>query len=102
VTVRQRTLPSARARDGLTHIDLLKLDAEGAEFAILRAPGALDGVHHVVGELHPGFVAGSRLAELLALLGAFAVEVEDARAGQTAFSARRLESGHERSTTRTP
>ena len=102
VTVRQSTLPSARARDGLPGVDLLKLDAEGAEFAILGVPGALDGVRDLVGELHPGFVPGAGLGELLALLDGFDVDVEDPEADQTTFSARRRAHAHPRSTTRTP
>jgi FkbM family methyltransferase len=89
VTVEQRTLVTARDQDGLDRVDLLKLDAEGAEFAILAAPGALDGVQAIVGELHPGFVPGARLQDLLGRLAAFDVEVDDRSAEQTAFSARR-------------
>jgi FkbM family methyltransferase len=37
---------------GLTHVDLLKIDIEGAEWDVLRGAQCLDAVSRVVGEIH--------------------------------------------------
>jgi FkbM family methyltransferase len=52
ITVESVTLDSALARLGVDQVDLLKIDVEGAEPAILRRFRGLSGVSAIVGELH--------------------------------------------------
>jgi FkbM family methyltransferase len=68
--------PSIRLRDFLTAltrpVDLLKLDIEGAEFAVIRdCDGALGGVRRIIAEVHcmgPEMTAEGGLGELLTTL----------------------------------
>ena len=66
---------------GVSHIDLLKLDVEGAELEVLRGFSRLAEVPVVIGEAHP-LLLGDRTEELFELLGGFDVrrlsETEDA------------------------
>jgi FkbM family methyltransferase len=52
VQVEGRTLESALAACGIERIDLLKIDVEGAEYAILGGYRNLGAVAHVIGEVH--------------------------------------------------
>jgi FkbM family methyltransferase len=63
IRVACRTLDSARRDAGLDRVDLVKLDIEGAEFEVLRTPGALAGVNALVAELHLDLVPGSTVRE---------------------------------------
>lgn len=58
--------------DELRHIDLLKIDIEGAEYAVLRACSRLDDVGCIIGEFHPQ--AGIPAEDFFALLRRFDVE----------------------------
>ncbi len=53
-TVETMTLARLRARYQLPLIDVLKVDIEGAEWDVLRSDADLDGVRHVLIELHGG------------------------------------------------
>lgn len=89
-TVPTRTLAALLAgwNDGRPP-DLLKIDIEGAEHAVLSQPGALEGVRTVLGEYHEGFCPASPDA-FFGLLDAAGFAV--ARAGgasEIPFAARR-------------
>jgi FkbM family methyltransferase len=72
------------AANGITRCDLLKLDCEGSEYAILRGARAetLERVERVVGEYHPlprGFDGGSAEDVLRGLLTARGFRVDGLR-----------------------
>ena len=67
-------------------VDLLKIDAEGAEWPIFRTTQALDRVGRIVGEIHGGDV--SEFSAMLQAAG-FAVSVRTPEAGQGIFIAER-------------
>jgi FkbM family methyltransferase len=71
-----RTLSEVIAREGIDHIDLLKVDAEGSEEAILTGLGDGDWgrVRQVVVEVHGGDAAVEAMGERLASRG-FRVKV---------------------------
>jgi FkbM family methyltransferase len=56
IEVETRTLESLLAELGIDHVDLLKIDVEGAEEEILPGFAGLAGVGAVVGEIHPDVV----------------------------------------------
>ena len=60
---------------GVDHIDLLKLDVEGAEYGVLTRTTRLGDVGAIVGELHPELVPCTP-DEFFALLAGFDVEVD--------------------------
>ena len=60
---------------GLDHIDLLKLDVEGAEYDVLSQTTRLDRVRAIAGELHPGLIPCTP-DEFFALLDDFEIEVD--------------------------
>jgi FkbM family methyltransferase len=68
VTVTSITLGEALERAGFPHVDVLKMDIEGAEYEVLDqlAPRALDGVGAIVLECHrrPGVSADDVAARL--------------------------------------
>jgi len=70
VEVESVTLDRALERLGVTDLDLLKIDVEGAEAAILRGFRGLPRVRMIVGELH----GESACNEVLGLLADFEVE----------------------------
>jgi FkbM family methyltransferase len=75
VRVACRTLESALREAGLDRVDLVKLDIEGAEFAVLRTPGVLAGVEALVAELHLDLVPGSTVREARNACDGFRVTV---------------------------
>jgi FkbM family methyltransferase len=82
ITGRSTVVPSLRLRDLLTpeRVDLLKLDIEGAEDAVLRdCADVLVNVKAMIMDLHefdPGTRQAPRVLELLSMLG-FAYVVDD-------------------------
>jgi len=56
IEVETRTLDSLLGELGLEHVDLLKIDVEGAEAEILPGFAGLAKVRAVVGEIHPDIV----------------------------------------------
>lgn len=63
---------------GIGPVRLLKIDAEGAEEAILEHVKSLDNVNEVVGEIHPGACKVENIVARLNELG-FEVEVVDSK-----------------------
>jgi FkbM family methyltransferase len=74
---------------GLDHIDLLKLDIEGAEYDVLASATRLDSVSAIVGELHPQLIPHSP-EEFFDLFDGFEVRVNRASASSSLFQAIRL------------
>jgi FkbM family methyltransferase len=70
VNVESVTLDRALERLGVTNLDLIKIDVEGAEAAILRGFRGLPRVRMIVGELH----GESACDEVLELLADFEIE----------------------------
>ena len=66
--------------DELGHIDLLKIDIEGAEYDVLRACSRIDDVGCIIGEFHPQ--AGIAAEDFFALLRRFDVERQSTGAEQ--------------------
>jgi FkbM family methyltransferase len=56
VEVRSVTLRTLLREHGLAHVDVLKVDVEGAEMIALTADSTLDRVDTVLGELHPSIL----------------------------------------------
>lgn len=52
ITVETVSVATLLSRAGLTGIDLLKMDIEGAEWSAFRTEDDLHGAAHVIGELH--------------------------------------------------
>jgi FkbM family methyltransferase len=75
VQVPCRLLQSARRDARFGRVDLLKLDIEGGEFAVLAAPQALDGIAALVAELHFDLVPDVTLRDVLDRCDAFHVSV---------------------------
>jgi FkbM family methyltransferase len=75
VRVPCRGLASARRDAGFDRVDLVKLDIEGGEFAVLADPAALDGIGAVVAELHFDLVPDVTLRDVLESCDAFRVTV---------------------------
>jgi FkbM family methyltransferase len=93
----EREVRTVRLRDRLTEpIDLLKLDVEGAELAILRdCADRLADVDHLYVEVH-GFDGETQpLAEVLAILrdAGFRVDVRPERASRRPFVEHRVHEG---------
>ncbi|MBI3631800.1 MAG: FkbM family methyltransferase [Candidatus Staskawiczbacteria bacterium] len=57
IIVQTRSLDSAIKQIGITKIDLLKFDIEGAEFKVFKHSMSLDIISHFIGELHLDLVA---------------------------------------------
>jgi FkbM family methyltransferase len=70
--VRAETLDGLCAEFGLSQIDLVKLDVEGAELDVLRGFSRRDQVRVIIGEAHPHLLGGG-LDEFFELLAAFEV-----------------------------
>lgn len=80
-SVRAETLDGLCDELGVSRIDLVKLDVEGAELEALRGFSRLEGVRVLIGEAHPELL-GDDLDAFFALLRGFEVrrlsETEDA------------------------
>jgi hypothetical protein len=74
VIVPGRTLRTILGEYGIDHVDLLKLDVEGAEYDVLSSPEALDHVDEIIGEIHDDLLPVSR-ETLLATLEGYEVDV---------------------------
>jgi FkbM family methyltransferase len=59
------TLGEFMISEGIPHVDLLKIDVEGAEEAVLTTPGALDHVDRVTGEIHFKLCSWPRIRQSL-------------------------------------
>ena len=70
--VRAETLDGLCDELGVSHIDLVKLDVEGAELEALRGFSRLEGVRVLIGEAHPELL-GDDLDAFFGLLGGFEV-----------------------------
>lgn len=77
VNVQTIGLDRALREHGIEHVDLLKMDIEGAELDVLSSFEQLDRVETIVGELHPSCL-GEQIGEVLELLSAFKIETEPA------------------------
>jgi FkbM family methyltransferase len=89
ITVRCERLETARRSAGVQRIDLLKLDAEGAEFDVLAQSGALAGVGAIVAELHFDLVPERTLKEVLDACAGFRATVAgDSAARMTLLAVR--------------
>jgi FkbM family methyltransferase len=77
--VEAATLDEQASELEIDRIDLLKIDVEGAELAVLSSFEGLDRVGVIVGELHPALI-GAPVARFMSLLDGFAVETEPAGA----------------------
>jgi len=87
-------VPAVRLADRIAGpVDLLKLDIEGAEYAVLRdlaASGKLSQVRAVAGELHAGSAQGGEVAELMRLFAeaGFSFTLSHARPAPALFCRR--------------
>jgi len=77
IEVETRTLETLLAELGIDHVDLLKIDVEGAEEEILPGFAGLGSVGAVVGEIHPD-VVGDPEGLVRLLEDHFELEVERA------------------------
>ena len=75
-------LATARREAQVDHIDLLKIDAEGAEFDILDHREALAGTAAVVAELHFDLAPDRRLEDVLDACAGFRARVQCDSAGR--------------------
>lgn len=82
------TLDSALARHGIERVDVLKIDAEGAEYDVLRAYAGLADVPHILGEAHPS-LRRQDLADLHRLLSHHEHDLPLSIDGPTPFKATR-------------
>jgi FkbM family methyltransferase len=89
IDVRCLRLQTARHEAGIGRIDLLKIDAEGAEFDVLEDHDALDGVAAIVAELHFDLVPGKALAEVLDACAGFRATVTGDSSGRMTMLAMR-------------
>lgn len=65
VAVQTVTIDELLDRLGWDHVDVMKLDIEGAEYEALAACRSLERVRIVIGEMHPHKVDESRFFDLL-------------------------------------
>jgi FkbM family methyltransferase len=91
VVVQCRRLQTVRREAHLDAVDLLKLDIEGGEFAVLLAPAGLDGVRAIVGELHFDLTPEHQPAEIIEACRAFRVALSGDPHGRMVLVAERLE-----------
>jgi len=70
ITVESVTLDSSLERLGIRHVDLIKIDVEGAEASILGPSRSLSKVGMIIGELH----GESARREVVPLLADFEIE----------------------------
>lgn len=73
IRVEMRTLASLMAETGVSRIDVLKFDVEGAEEGLFRDASALAKVDALVGEVHKDLMKMS-VAEYLALFADYVIE----------------------------
>jgi FkbM family methyltransferase len=85
------TIAELLHRSGEEEVDLLKLDIEGGEWALLEAGPIQDVAHCVMGELH--FDADHTLADAERLLAGFDVTFHATGGTRTSFTARRRGGG---------
>jgi FkbM family methyltransferase len=85
IQVPVRRLETLLREERIGHVDLLKIDIEGAEFQILGACARLN-VRALVGEIHPRLV-GRDAAECLAMLGGYTVQSQNYGPNLVLFSA---------------
>jgi FkbM family methyltransferase len=76
VSVEGRTLDTLCRDFGVTRLDLLKVDIEGAEYEVLRAFSGLAETRAVIGEFHPD-LAGCSQEAFEGLFPGFDVRFED-------------------------
>jgi FkbM family methyltransferase len=88
VAVRTVSLDTLMDELGLDHIDLLKLDVEGAEYDVLSGTERLDSVRAICGELHPRLV-GRPPEAFFELLSDFDVRIDRFSPASWQFQARR-------------
>jgi FkbM family methyltransferase len=65
-SVPELTVAELLDRHGLFHVDLMKIDIEGSEFALFDEPGWLDRVGRIVMEVHPEHGDPAALQRVLA------------------------------------
>lgn len=89
IEVRCKRLETARREAGIQRIDLLKIDAEGAEFDVLDDHDALQGVAAIVAELHFDLVPTKALEDVLDACAGFHATANGDRAGRMTMLALR-------------
>jgi hypothetical protein len=87
--VPQHSLGSALALAGDGDVDLLKLDAEGAEFAVLPQLAREPRVRALVGELHFDLVPAASVADVLRELSDFEIDLRGDSGRRMEVTARR-------------
>lgn len=90
VAVPCRRLTTALREAGLERVDLLKLDVEGAEFAVLADDGALETIEALVAELHFDYVPDRELQDVLHACAGFRVAVSGDSETRMTLVGRRL------------
>ena len=70
-----QTLDTLAKRAGVTEVDLLKIDVEGAEWDIFQEHDMICDIPVIVGEAHFDDVRGRTLADLYRALPGFEIEV---------------------------
>jgi FkbM family methyltransferase len=93
VEVRAAKLDSILAEAGVTAVDLLKIDIEGAEYEVLRSFDGLRDVQLIAGEVHPHLISAP-LADFRRLLDEFELDMPAEVPHDMVFSARRRQSPH--------
>jgi FkbM family methyltransferase len=88
-------VPSMRLDDllagaGITDVDLLKIDIEGAEYDVLKSFAGLASVRTIVGEVHPDLMNGSA-REFVDVLSGFRTDLPVVLSRDTNFRADRIE-----------
>jgi FkbM family methyltransferase len=89
VRVAQRTLTAAIDLARADRVDLLKVDAEGAEFVLLPQAGREPRVQAIIGELHFDLAPEATVEDVLAALPGFDVEFSGDAARRMDMTARR-------------
>ena len=88
VEVRAAKLDDILAEAGVTAVDLLKIDIEGAEYEVLRSFDGRRDVQLIAGEVHPHLISAP-LADFWRLLDEFELDKPAEVPHDTVFSARR-------------
>jgi FkbM family methyltransferase len=82
------TLDQILANAGVTAVDLLKIDIEGAEYEVLKSFDGLSQVQTIAGEVHPHLMSGT-VGDFRELLSDFELEMPDRVTENTVFVAKR-------------